>query len=104
VNQPTLPQSYTAEPQQANSVTTIDGYTFRGFDVWGEGRKSEWREPRATWTRKPASDEEGERWTIYVCENCGKPDQEHGDMCVCEGSKRLRTVKVQPAFDEDRHG
>jgi hypothetical protein len=35
--------------------------------------------------------------TIYVCENCGRPDQEHGDMCVCDGPKRLRSVEVEPA-------
>jgi hypothetical protein len=39
------------------------------------------------------------RWplTIYVCENCGKPDQEHGDSCVCEWPKFLRSVEVVPA-------
>jgi hypothetical protein len=35
--------------------------------------------------------------TIYVCEKCGKPDQEHGDVCVCDGSKRLHPVEVAPA-------
>ena len=47
------------------------------------------------------TDPPGTRFLVFICETCGKPDQEHGDVCLCDVPKRLRSLSVVPAQSYD---